>query len=198
MFVVAPTLLAVFMRGYLIFPAIWSLAAICLVVLLRDPTFDRAQLWNARRVFVGLPGVIIMFTVLAVVLAVGLVLYEPERLLSLPRQNPVTWMMIMLLYPLLSVYPQEIAFRAYFVHRYGPLMNRVTLIAACAVAFGYAHIILHNWFAVAACTVGGVLFTITYVRSRSLLAASLEHAIYGCFLFTIGWGWYLYHGSIGQ
>jgi hypothetical protein len=33
---------------------------------------------------------------------------------------------------------------------------------------------------------GGTLFAFTYHRTRSLLACSVEHALYGCFVFTIG------------
>ena len=29
-----------------------------------------------------------------------------------------------------------------------------------------------------------------------MIAASLEHALWGNALFTIGWGWYFYAGSI--
>jgi membrane protease YdiL (CAAX protease family) len=103
----------------------------------------------------------------------------------------------MLFYPVLSVYPQELAFRAYFFHRYAPVFrSKIAMILASAVAFGYAHIILHNWIAIIFTTVGGLLFAVTYWRTRSLLATCLEHAIYGCYIFTVGWGWYFYGGSL--
>ena len=36
--------------------------------------------------------------------------------------------------------------------------------------------------------IGGIFFTLTYNRSKSLLLTSIEHAIYGNWLFTIGMG----------
>ncbi|MGE3108348.1 MAG: CPBP family intramembrane glutamic endopeptidase [Phycisphaerales bacterium] len=198
MFVVAPLVLAVFMRGWLVFRAIWALGAVCLVALLRDPTFDRRQMGNRRGFRAGWRFSAVSFLMLAPMLTAALWILDPGRVLSLPLQRPGLWAVIMVGYPVLSVYPQEVAFRAFFVHRYEMLMSRNELVWMCAVAFGFAHIIMHNWFAVAACTVGGVLFTLNYLRTRSVLSVSLEHAAYGCFMFTVGWGSYFYGGSMGR
>ena len=35
-----------------------------------------------------------------------------------------------------------------------------------------------------------------YARTRSALVAALQHAAFGCFVFTIGLGWYFYHGAV--
>jgi len=63
------------------------------------------------------------------------------------------------------------------------------------LAFGFAHIILGNWLAVALSCVGGLLFAFTYHTSNSLLLACVDHAIFGNFLFTIGLGRLFYHGA---
>ena len=199
MFVAAPSVLAVFMQGWMVFPAIWLLAAICLAVLLRDPTFDRRQLWNASGVRRGAGIMAVCFGVAAPVLGLGLLVYEPERMFSLPLERPRLWAIIMVGYPVLSVYAQELAFRAFFFHRYQRVFTTErSMIVASAAAFGYAHVIMHNWFAVVFTLVGGLLFAYTYARTRSLLACCVEHAVYGCYLFTVGWGWYFYGGSIGR
>ena len=36
------------------------------------------------------------------------------------------------------------------------------------------------------------MFATTYQRYRSLALVCLEHAIYGCLIFTLGLGWYFY------
>lgn len=196
LFVAAPAAMALLMRGRLLFPAMWVLALISLLLLLPDRSFDRRRLWNARGLGLVAKGMLIRFAGCAAALALVLSLLEPDRLLQLPRQRPVLWGLIMTLYPILSVYPQEVAFRALYFHRYEKLMPREgVLIAVGAAAFGYAHIIMHNWWAVVFSAVGGVFFGVTYRRSASLLAACVEHALYGCFLFTIGWGWYFYSGN---
>ncbi len=197
LFLVAPSLLAMWMRPSMIFPAIWSLAAVCLVVLLRDKGFDRRRLWNATGVRPRLRLILVQWGVASVLLAAGLWIVEPERLLDLPRRRPEIWLLVMIGYPVLSVYAQEVAFRAFFFHRYAGLFrSEWGLVAAGALVFGYAHIILQNWVAMGLSTVGGVLFGLTYLRTRSTLASCVEHALYGCFLFTIGWGHYLFGGSM--
>lgn len=181
----------------LVFPAIWTLGLLCLLLLVFDPTFDRARLWNARAAASAMRPSLLRFAVCAAALTGLLWALEPARLFDLPRRNPAVWAVVMVGYPVLSVYAQEVAFRAYFFHRYAPLFTRPgVLVAASAVAFGYAHIIMHNWWAVVFSAVGGVFFGRTYARTNSLFAACLEHALYGCFLFTIGWGWYFYGGAV--
>ncbi|MBC7772014.1 MAG: CPBP family intramembrane metalloprotease [Pyrinomonadaceae bacterium] len=198
LFFIAPSVLAIYMRGYLVFPAIWTLAALCLVMLMRDPSFERWRLANGAGFRRGLAPIVAVFAVSGACLTAALLIYDSPRFLSLPRERPVLWAIIMVGYPILSVYPQEIAFRAFFCHRYERLMSRWVFVGVSAAAFGFAHIIMHNPVAVLFSTVGGALFMLTYQRTRSLLACAFEHAIYGCFLFTIGWGSYFYGGAIGR
>ncbi len=130
-------------------------------------------------------------------LAVGLVL--PSSFLSLPRQHPFFWLLIMILYPLLSVWPQEVIYRRFLFHRYAVLFPRPTLmIAASAVTFGFAHIIFLNSIAVLMTVIGGGLFAQNFARHRSLWLACFEHALYGCLVFTIGLGQYFYTGTAWQ
>jgi hypothetical protein len=46
------------------------------------------------------------------------------------------------------------------------------------------------------CAIGGVFFARTYTARPSLALVVAEHALYGCFLFTLGLGHYFYHGAI--
>jgi len=45
------------------------------------------------------------------------------------------------------------------------------------------------------CILGGLLFSVTYQHTGSLLFTCLDHAIFGNFIFTIGLGQFFYHGS---
>jgi membrane protease YdiL (CAAX protease family) len=112
----------------------------------------------------------------------------------------------MVLYPIFSVYPQEIAFRGMVHHRYrvvfvrflgtlGPGAVRIALVLMSAVVFSWAHVVMLNPWAIGFCLIGGLLFADTYERSRSLAAVSIEHALYGCWMFTAGWGYYFYAGG---
>lgn len=56
--------------------------------------------------------------------------------------------------------------------------------------------VLQNWLAVAMTMAGGGLFAWRYDRSRSLAAVWVEHALWGCLIFTIGLGRYFYLGAV--
>jgi membrane protease YdiL (CAAX protease family) len=170
---------------------------ICCVILLRDPTFDRKQLWNSAG-FRGRRAVMLRgFAINAVVITLAVVVFDRESLFAFIRQAPAIWAIIMVFYPLVSVYPQELIYRAFFFHRYRQLFpKRWTMIAASAAVFGYMHIVFENPLAVVMTLIGGWLFARTYERSRSVLACTVEHALYGCFIFTIGLGLHFYHGAV--
>jgi uncharacterized protein len=105
----------------------------------------------------------------------------------------------MVAYPVLSVYPQGILYRAFFFQRYAALFpGKWAMIVASAAAFAFLHIIFRNWLAVALTFAGGLLFAARYAETDSLFTSSFEHALYGCWLFTIGLGQYFYHGTIAS
>jgi membrane protease YdiL (CAAX protease family) len=178
-------------------PALWLLAGGCLIVLLRDPEFDRRRLWNAQRLGPRFRRAALPFLAAAPVLAGATAAWAPERLFEFVRREPLLWLVVMLLYPLLSAYPQGVVYRAFVVHRYRELLpQRWALILASALAFSLVHVVFRNWVAPVLSLFGGALFAWTYERTGSSLVATLQHALFGCFLFTIGLGWYFYQGAI--
>ncbi len=70
------------------------------------------------------------------------------------------------------------------------------MIVASAAAFAFLHIIFRNPLAVALTFAGGLLFAARYAETDSLATSCFEHALYGCWLFTLGLGQYFYHGTI--
>jgi hypothetical protein len=44
----------------------------------------------------------------------------------------------------------------------------------------------------------GWIFARRYQQTRSLLATSIEHALYGVLAFTVGLGDLFYHGAVGR
>lgn len=136
------------------------------------------------------------FAVLAPLIALLTWLTLPEAFLSFPREAPLMWLAVMVLYPLLSVWPQEMLYRAFLYYRYEPLFGHGWgYVAVSALAFGYAHVILLNWVAVAMTALGGYLFARDYARHHSLFLVCLEHALYGCVIFTVGLGRFFYSGA---
>lgn len=176
---------------------ILAVALFCLIVLLRDPTFDRRRLYSLGRWKQGLQRILVIFIPAALALAVVVAFLLPERFLGFPRSEPRFWAVVMVAYPVFSVYPQELIFRTFFFHRYRELLPSMQArIFASAVAFGLAHLFFGNWLAPVMSTAGGWLFARTYARSGSTLQCSVEHALWGDAIFTIGLGWYFYGGSI--
>lgn len=166
--------------------------------LLFDPTFDRRQLWSPGRLGRQLRGMLVVFAIGGLGLLAYTALFERDHLLSMPLERPRLWIMIMLLYPLFSVYPQEVIYRTLLFHRYAALFrHRWVMILASAAAFGYMHLIFENPLAVLLTFIGGVIFARTYDKTRSTFVVSVEHALFGDLIFTIGLGMYFYTGNVG-
>lgn len=177
-------------------PYLLVMALGAFLVLHYDPSFASSQLTNWASVRPHLVPLLLRDAVFLAILGLGVRLFAPELLFSLVKRAPILWAAIMLLYPLLSVYPQELIYRAFLFHRYQPLFGSGwALLLASALAFGFVHIIFGNWLAVGLCVIGGFLFALTYQHSGSLLLACLDHALFGNFLFTIGLGRFFYHGT---
>jgi len=99
----------------------------------------------------------------------------------------------------LSVYPQGLLYRAFFFERYASLFpGKWVMVLASALAFAFLHIIFRNWLAVGLTFLGGLLFAMRYAETGSLATSSFEHALYGCWLFTVGLGQYFYHGAVAS
>jgi membrane protease YdiL (CAAX protease family) len=180
-----------------VLPLLWAVTLYAWLVLLRDPQFDRARLWNAGAVPAQIGSILAVFACGAVLIWLGVHRFAPQLEWSFVRQHPAFWAIVMIAYPVLSVYPQGLMYRAFFFERYAPLFpGRWTMIIASAAAFALMHIIFRNWIAVALTFAGGLLFAWRYAATGSLGASSLEHSLYGCWLFTVGLGQYFYHGTI--
>lgn len=133
--------------------------------------------------------VFLRFLIVAVVLTVALYFYHREWLFWLPRKSLGLWGLIIIAYPLLSVWPQALIYRLLFERRYAQVFSsaRISLLAGTLV-FCFAHIPFDNCWALAFTLPGGFLFLRTYRRTGALWLSTLEHALYGDLLFTVGWG----------
>ena len=180
-------------RGLLV--VLWILAGVCLLTLLFDKSFNNKNLWRIGPLRQAWRPIVLHWVVGTALLAVGTYLLMPERFLGFVRQRPALWAMVMVLYPILSVLPQGLIYRAFLFHRYKPILPTIELrIGASALAFGYMHIIFRNPAAPLLTLVGGYLFARTYARTGSLIASSIEHALFGQAIFTLGLGQFFYHG----
>ncbi|WP_164981617.1 CPBP family intramembrane glutamic endopeptidase [Silvibacterium dinghuense] len=196
LFLFIPALLALLPPFIPPMPLLWALALYCLVALRRDPAFHRRELWNRKPFPAALPSICMLFAAGAALIAALVWKNSPTLFFTFTREHPVVWAVVMLLYPVFSVYPQGIVYRAFLMHRYRELapgrQKETALILLSAVSFAFMHIVFRNWVAMALTFPGGLLFAWRQLRTRSLLTSSVEHALYGCFLFSVGLGSYFY------
>ena len=137
------------------------------------------------------------FTAAAAVLLAIVAIRRPHELFDWPRSRPRLWLALMVLYPVLSVFAQEVLYRKFLFTRFRVLFRREWMLAAAsAVAFAWLHLIFRNGWAVAMTLVGGCFFADTYRRTKSLRLVCLEHALYGNLVFTVGMGKFIFYGSV--
>ncbi|WP_452229089.1 CPBP family intramembrane glutamic endopeptidase [Lacinutrix sp. MEBiC02404] len=112
-----------------------------------------------------------------------------ESLFSVLLDKPFLWIAILFFYSVFSVYPQELLYRTFYFQRYKKLFkSEVVLFLVNAIVFSLAHLFFKNILVLIMTFLGGILFAITYNKTKSTLLVSIEHAIYGCWLFTVGMG----------
>lgn len=186
---------------YALMPGMWLVAAVLAWRWMQvDPTMTQ-QLWqlpSERAVWVPW----LLRTAIGVAVLAGVAYWlAPDRFLALPRKMFGLWLLVAVLYPMLSVVPQGFIFRGVWANVYAPQLhsgfglNRDILFTLGVAAFTFAHVIFRNPTALVATAVGGALFLYTYRSTGSLMLSNLEHAIYGMSAFTFGLGEYLYLGA---
>ena len=176
-------------------PLLWVVAGYAWWQMWRDATFDRGRLWNPAALGGHLGGIMATFLVIALGLWVGVHWLAPRLEWEFVRDRPRLWAAFLVFYPVLSVYPQGVLYRAFFLHRYAGLFPATqaggwALLVASGFAFGLLHVIYRNSLAVVLTFFGGILFAWRYEQTGSLFVSSFEHALYGCWLFTVGLGQY--------
>ena len=199
-FIAVPLAMRVFWQPSLFFIVLLGATVMVFIWLLCLRKFDCKQFWrgvSARGEQKQLKKIFLRFAVCSVLIAGLVFIVFPDNLFDFPLERPTVWASVMILYPLLSVYPQELIYRAFFFERYRRLFpNCWSAVFASAVVFGLVHIIFQNPLAVLMTLVGGIFFAETYARTRSLRLVWLEHALYGCLIFTIGLGEFFYHARV--
>jgi uncharacterized protein len=178
---------------FAIFPAIFAVFA---TILTLDPGFSWREALSRGVSLKALASIVLVFAITGPVLAFYAWQEHPEGFLAFPRYAQGLWVMVMILYPLISVTTQEIMFRLFFFSRYGRLFGNRTeaAILVNAALFAFVHIIFRNEIAMVISFFGGLLFAWRYAQTRSYWAVVLEHTLYGNLLFTIGLGRYFYTG----
>jgi hypothetical protein len=133
--------------------------------------------------------ILIKFLIIAIITTLYVWFTDAKNLFTVLLNKPKLWVLILLFYSLFSVYPQELLYRTFFFKRYTSLCkNENFFIFMNALLFSLAHLFFKNTLVLLITFIGGILFAITFKKTKSTLLVSIEHSIYGCWLFTIGMG----------
>ena len=112
---------------------------------------------------------------------------EPSLLFLFPLTKPLMWLGICLGYALFSAFPLEFIYRVFFYNRYRALFGtHFVFVLYNSLLFALAHLSFGNNLILVMAFIGGLLFNYSYSKNQSYLLVSIEHSVYGCWLFTLG------------
>lgn len=178
------------------FGKLWVLfiaMAACLLYLLLNKNFDNRRLGGLAKIKLVWKGMLLRCVLCAALLFAAMLIFFPSNLFGLLHYNARLWLIIMLLYPFLSAWPQELIYRSFMFERYKPVFGQNRgMVMASSVAFSFLHVLYLNWIALALTLVAGYVFSINYKKTGYLATPFIEHAIYGNLLFTVGLGMFFF------
>jgi len=196
-YLLTPAGVAIFAPAGWMFPVLFLVTAIGLVLLHVTPGFAWRRLgagWqrvNWRRVA--------LLAGLTLLCGLGVMaVFRPEGLFILLRDRPEVMLIIALFYPILSALPQELVFRPLFFERYGPILpaRLSSAIWLNAAVFSFAHLMYWSWIVAVMTFFGGWVFATSYKSSGNFPEAVILHALAGVILFAVGMGAYFYSGNV--
>lgn len=199
LFIVLPVVLFLFRKiiAQKVVVIILLAAGPCSLYLIMGRGFPRQAFLQTDQWRHHLIRILITFIPPALAMTVYAAYFMGDRFLVFPKESPAFLGLVLVFYPILAAYPQEIIFRGFFFHRYRTLFpKRFAMILVSSLCFGWAHLMYANWVAPLLAGLGGILFAYRYLSTKSLLMVGIEHALWGNFLFTVGIGWYFYSGAI--
>lgn len=126
-----------------------------------------------------------------IVIATSLFVYftDEDLLFKVVFSNWKKWLMYTVIYMIFSVYPQELIFRTFFFKRYDELFPKKSLLIFLnAIIFSLAHVFYKNAIVVVITLIGGWLFARTFYRTNSTLMVTIEHILFGSWIYIIGMG----------
>lgn len=183
--------------AFKLMPVLLLLALGCMIYLISDKAFDRSVLWNTRDFLSHMKQILIAFISAAIFLGIFTYLVYEDRFFVFPIDKPNAALIFILMYPLLGALPQEIIFKCFFFQRYRSVFpGSLSLIMFNGLSFGLFHLWYANIIAPIFSIFAGMILAYRYLKTKSLLAISIEHSLMGIFLYIVGLGWFFYSGSI--
>lgn len=196
-FVIAPIAMAVFLPPTWLFPVLFSVTAIGLLLLHLTMGFSWESVFERYdEVDIGLTITFIIATVISCFLVMWFL--QRDMLFVLIKERPMLLLFIAVLYPLLSALPQELVYRVLYFERYAEILPRDTKSSLLlnAALFALAHLMYWHAIPILMTFCGGLVFAYSYKLRLNFLEAWLLHSIAGIILFAFGMGAYFYSGNV--
>lgn len=198
---VLPSVIIVYRLAPYMFAFLWGAAAYGLWVMYRQLRENRAAwiaMWGWDAVTWGnMRPILIRWIICCIGMTAFIYVIDPARAFQLFLERPYMVLVLFIAYPIFSALPQEFIFCSFFFRRYAAFFpsDRARIIAS-AITFAYAHVLFINWVAPLLSLIAGYIFAQTYARTRSLALVTIEHGLYGNYLFMVGLGWYFFGGAV--
>jgi hypothetical protein len=188
LFVIPPLTLALPLPVAVKLTAVLLAIIYCGVISKKMGLFTRAKLVGENWCKTS-KSMLLRFIIFAVCSVILVGAFAPQILFSVILANPWLWIGISCFYCIFSVYPQEFLYRLFFFKRYQCLVsNPKVFVFFNAAIFCFAHVFFQNILVFLLTFVGGIIFALTFQKSKSTMLVSLEHCAYGVWLFTLGLG----------
>ncbi len=193
-----PTYIILSKNAPFMFAFLWGAALYALFILYFVYKDHLKDIWKWKSVtWANMKPLLIRWVIACIAMTVFIWFYDPERMLRLVMERPFFVPVLLALYPVISALPQELIFCSFFFERYKIFFGEgKKMVLASAVIFAYAHVLYINPVAPTLSFVGGLIFAMTYLKTKSLALVTIEHGLYGNFLFVIGLGWYFFGGRV--
>lgn len=187
-FLIIPSTIFFLDSSIIIFLTLYLVSILSLVILYFDKTF----LFTSLKKKIDWKFVII-FSVIFFFLGFFYVLLVDKNLLFIfPKTNFKLWLIVIFIYPFLSVIPQELVYRVFFFQRYFPNINRFYFPTFLnLVVFAYGHLVFSNMHAIIITAIVSPIFTYAYLK-KSFLTCVILHTLGGQIIFTLGLGKYFF------
>ena len=180
------------------FAFLWGATIYCWFVLRSSDKPLFRDIWKWREVrWYNLKPMLLRWVFASIGMYFFMLWYDPARLFVIWFSNPEVIPFLLIGYTVISALPQEFIFCSFFFSRYERLFKTDRwLVLMSALTFAYAHCLYINPVAPTLSFLGGLIFAMTYLKTKSLALVTIEHGLYGNTLFLIGLGWYFYSGAV--
>ena len=187
-FLILPSAIFFLNSSIIVFLTLYLVFTLSLVILYFDKSFS----FTSLRKKVDWKFIIIFSLIFFSLSFFYVILVDKDLLFIFPKTNFELWLLVILIYPFLSVIPQEIVYRVFFFQRYFPNERSFYFLTLLnMIVFSYGHVVFNNVHAILITAIVSPVFTYAYLK-KSFFTCIILHALGGQIIFTLGLGKYFF------